>query len=324
MRSLIRPITLMLLLLSTVTIPVLAVPKVSEELSQVQISIGDSFEYRINAVSDTPVRFTFPTEELDLSPFSIIDRQIEVPADTDAVSAETLILTLSVYETGDFHIPSLDVTWIDEDGNQGQISSEKQFIRVKSILVHEEEITPKPLKGPVSASPRLYYKIQAVMVVILSVVLFVVFFKMFRRFQRKKQYLLESAPEPILPAHVIALEKLNALSEKAYLNQGKIRQFFIELSEITREYTGRRFAFQAMEHTTGEIRRDMKSLQIETQIQSDILNVLELSDMVKFAKLLPEDESCRLAMERVYKIIETTKEDSESSEKETSRLETTP
>jgi len=94
--------------------------------------------------------------------------------------------------------------------------------------------------------------------------------------------------KPREPAHVIALRKLDKLKESKLWQKELVKEYYTELTDIMREYIENRYEIQTFEKTSNEI---IKSLEMSQLINDDIINkirfVLNISDLVKFAKGLP-------------------------------------
>jgi len=303
-----------LVLLALVAIPAqftqiiaadMSAPKVEVKLNHVRVAVGDVIEFRALLEAEGEVRFQFPDEKLDLSPFVILDRKMEVPEAADNTTREIFLLTLSIYKTGEYKIPSIPIKWKNKDGQEGIISTEPQLIEVQSVLSKEEE-KPRDLKGALTVLPRTRYIVRTIVLAILSLIVLIGLIILLRKLIRKKK---ETEPDQVVirrPAHEIAYEKIEKLKNGKYLETGNIRAYFIELTDILKEYMGSRYTFQALEHTTGEIRHDIEKLNMEHIVRTDIIAVLEEADIVKFARHLPPDDSCRNALARVENIIQKT------------------
>ena len=55
-----------------------------------------------------------------------------------------------------------------------------------------------------------------------------------------------------LPAHIIALQRIEKLLALNYLDKGMLKEFYYELSYILREYIGNRFNLFAVNQTSEE------------------------------------------------------------------------
>ncbi len=100
---------------------------------------------------------------------------------------------------------------------------------------------------------------------------------------------------------------MRRLVEARLLEVGKVRQFYIQLSDIMKRYAGRRFAVPYLERTTSEIQRDLRVAGIKQEGQLRLDKILVTADLVKFARIAPpDDESNRLVPEG-FRFIDDTK-----------------
>ncbi len=98
-------------------------------------------------------------------------------------------------------------------------------------------------------------------------------------------------PLPAEPAHIIALRDLDALKAEKLWQKGMVKEYYTRLTEIIRRYMEIRFRIPAMEQTSNEILRDVRRHPEQERIPADLLeSLLNLADMVKFAKEKPLPE----------------------------------
>lgn len=110
--------------------------------------------------------------------------------------------------------------------------------------------------------------------------------------------------EPRRPAHELALEALEALKEKKYWQQGETKRFYIELSNILREFLEGHFHLPAMEQTSDEILRGIQHQpDINKEQQQSLRQLLFLADLVKFAKEKPIGSENELNLEVVESFV---------------------
>ncbi len=67
-----------------------------------------------------------------------------------------------------------------------------------------------------------------------------------------------------------------------------MKEYFLKLSEILRIYFERRFQILAIESTTFEITQALKTQGLDQALLQKIEEFLKSTDLVKFAKWLPE------------------------------------
>lgn len=120
-----------------------------------------------------------------------------------------------------------------------------------------------------------------------------------------------AAPPPIeivkRPAHEIALYKLEALKHKGLWQSGEVKAYQSQLTYISREYIENRYDIPALESTTGEILSALKKVDFPSQFVQKMREMLQLADMVKFAKANPPEEMHTRLMGYAEEIVQETK-----------------
>lgn len=110
------------------------------------------------------------------------------------------------------------------------------------------------------------------------------------------------------PAHIIAMNALQELAEKKLWQSGQDKLFQTELTNILRQYIEERFYVSAMEKTTDEILDELYELseQQKSSLQN-LKQILQLADLVKFAKYKPLADENQLSFMNAKMFVEQTK-----------------
>jgi uncharacterized protein (UPF0335 family) len=141
----------------------------------------------------------------------------------------------------------------------------------------------------------------------------------------KKVKILPTQPEVILPAHVVALQKLEQIRTEKIWQQGQIKQFYTDITDVIREYLEKGYDINAMELTTDEIVALVKKNKDLDEIRVVLKEMLELSDLVKFAKFVPlENENERVVLNAFMIVEKTTKEEAPADASATTQNPTAP
>ena len=112
---------------------------------------------------------------------------------------------------------------------------------------------------------------------------------------------------PQLPAHELALRQLRELSALDLLDPANHPMVAYEVSAILRRYLEARFAFSAAKMTTAEVLRAMPAdLSQQRAVPTAIGEVLEASDLVKFAGQSVESSLIEGWFLKARKVIEIT------------------
>ncbi len=135
--------------------------------------------------------------------------------------------------------------------------------------------------------------------------------------KKKKTELVEKEEEkPIIPAHIIALQKLNTLkSEKIWL-KGNYKQFQSDLTYTLREYLENRYEIKALEMTTSDISRQLTDFGLSVDDNKSLVNILQIADLVKFAKVKPDEDIHEEFLNDTIDFVKRTKEEKEQSDVE--------
>jgi hypothetical protein len=123
----------------------------------------------------------------------------------------------------------------------------------------------------------------------------------------------EIVVEPIDPrkAHEIAYEELDALRQKQLWQSQQFKIYYTELTEILRRYISNRYSIDAMEQTSDEVVnqfRQNKELRDKKEEIKLLADVLQIADLVKFAKWQPLPDECERSFHQVTQFVDQTKE----------------
>lgn len=124
--------------------------------------------------------------------------------------------------------------------------------------------------------------------------------------RKKKQPEIKAEPMVVEPAHIIALRELEALKAKRLWQQGQVKNYYIELTDIIRRYLHLRFKIDATEMTTEEILHALRLTDCSNESITAITRLLRLADLVKFAKAQPLENEHEDAYKQAFIFIEIT------------------
>lgn len=139
------------------------------------------------------------------------------------------------------------------------------------------------------------------------------FLKYFRK-QSQQETEIVTVVAPPKPAHIIALNKIEKLKTEQLWKVGRVKEYQSQLTYILREYLENRYDIPALESTTGEIVSSTKKLGVKTEHQNDITEILQIADMVKFAKAKPEEDINEKFLDRTRQFVQETKAPSSLTE----------
>src|SRR5690606_27942836 len=112
---------------------------------------------------------------------------------------------------------------------------------------------------------------------------------------------------PPIPAHITALKSLIELKKRQAWKTENKKEYYSELTYTVRLYLEERFGIQAIEHTTREIINDLKYADISEEDKVYLRKILSEADMVKFAKMTPQEKHGEESLEKSIDFVQKTK-----------------
>lgn len=148
--------------------------------------------------------------------------------------------------------------------------------------------------------------------------IFLIIYAINRRKQNKPIFSFPQKPKE--PAHIIALRDLDHIKEEKIWQQGKIKEYYSEVTDTIREYIENRFNITAMELTTDEIIKKISEQKglLDDKTFDNLKRMLSNADLVKFARFTPLPDDNNLLLVDAYFFVNQTKieEKTESNEEE--------
>jgi hypothetical protein len=305
-----RWLNIMLLLLVATPIIVIAQNsqiEVTASVDKQTAYIGDIIDYSITIEYDSTISLAPPAVGANLGAFEIKDYDIGEEKVLEN-NRRQLILRFAIrtFTTGDYVIPPLPVQYTLPDSTEKTIASEPVKITIKSLLAEGEAVDslkPKPLKAQASlSSGNSRGWILAVCAFVLIAGGVVGYFL----WRRKKQIAQE--PVDLRTPWEIAYTELSLLKEKNLPEQGELKLFYIELTDILRRYLGRKFEFNAIDLTTDEIRDYFVEHGYPGELTETMADFLAHADLVKFAKFIPGDDRPDQDWQQAYELVTATRD----------------
>lgn len=110
-----------------------------------------------------------------------------------------------------------------------------------------------------------------------------------------------------LPPDVVAFSRLNELKEAQLWERGQEKEYYTRLIDILRDYLQERFGINAMEMTSSQILKALRSNEETRLPQKYMEKVVEIADYVKFAKVRPMPDDNVRSWQNAMQFVEETK-----------------
>jgi hypothetical protein len=289
---------------------------------------GDRIRYTIVVTRTPDVEVEMPALAENLGTFEIEDYQIYDPQSSQDKVIDRFEYTIVSYDPGELEIPPLDFHYmVPGDSTKHALTTKTLQITVESReRAESDDIDDISLPEAIARNLReilLWGGLGLVALVAAGVGFYV-----WRR-KRAGKGLLPEKVAPPRPAHEVALEQLNALKESSLLQDGKVKQYYIAISDIIRRYVEGRYFIVAIELTTFELVQELEKASVEAESVHAIQKFLEFCDLAKFAKYIPTSEENESSLTNALEIVEKTKlvfdqpaESAETSEETVATAET--
>jgi hypothetical protein len=286
----------------------LGAPSVQAQVDPTVAKLGDLITLKIRvahpqALIVDPPAFAKTVGNFEIYASTRLARQAEGDQWVDRFQAQ-----LQNFTTGQQVLPGLEVPYRDPMGNVRKV-------KTPELTVTIEEVPPGPkdkgdirgikgVIGPTAWSPW-WWLVGVFLLSALCILLW-----------RKRKLALEGPPPaPPVPADETALWELQELAKSDWLSTGKIKEFYIAISNILRVYLEQGFGTPALERTTNEILRDLrKASEIPAERQAELRDLLDTCDLVKFAKFRPDAAEGMAAHASAVRFVEQTREILEKDE----------
>ena len=145
---------------------------------------------------------------------------------------------------------------------------------------------------------------------VLGIILYYIF--------RKKE--TQEEKEARIPPYQLAVSRLKELDEKQLWQKNKIKQYYVELTDIVRTYIEKELKIPALESTTNELMETITDFNASSalDIPQDVIDKLRIllkdSDLVKFAKYKPLSNEIELHRNTAAEVIDGIKTTLEKEE----------
>jgi hypothetical protein len=263
--------------------------------------VGDAIT--VHVILSHPAGVTFqPTVGDSLGAFSVIGR---TPFRQMGETATATELVVAKYDSGAAAIPAISFLYsLPGDTGSRTVSTNGLFASVRTVPV-DTAAEIKDLKPPVSIPIPLWEIALYAGVVLLAGGLGYLLYRFWKR--RRQSRGGEAFVPPARPAHVIALEELGKLKERHLWQQGLVKQYYSEVTEIFRRYIENRYRLMALEETTDEILDGLGKLRMSEDLLGRGSEILRRADLVKFAKHQPGVAEHEETLKFVYEFVDRTK-----------------
>lgn len=269
--------------------------RVKASLKDDTLKIGQQTILTLTAVNEGKNEVLFPepgdtlTGNIEVIESFAVDSSIK-----ENMKIYTREISITAFDSGSFIIPPFQFT-IKSGGQIDSLFTSPLHIYFTNVAVDTSQ-APKDIKNvriiPEPILPSDYSWLWWLLLLIPFAGLIYYLLKM-----KKPAEEPVASPVPVKPPHIKAREELDNLEQEKLWQRDQHKNYHSRLSEIVRTYIEGRFGLPALEQTTNELLPVIKkSPALKQQDFENLAQLLQLADMVKFAKYTPISTENELSM----------------------------
>ena len=281
--------------------------QVEARLDRVSIPIGDQTLLHVSARMPAKTEVTFPVIADSIGKVQIVKSlKADTVIDKNNTGQATIThhYAVTAFDAGVYTFPAFIFHTKTGDFKTGTVT-----LQVKTVPVDTTK-TFYDIKQPLTVSYTFWDWLKdhwlAVLLGLLAVLAIAGLVYYYKK-RPKTEVSIVAPAALVLSADEFSLNKLNELRAKNLWQQGEVKLYYSELSDVMREYLEKRFQVKAHEQTTDELFENLVRKDILNESKTLLRQILNLSDLVKFAKYKPEASENEQSMEKAISFIVQTK-----------------
>lgn len=273
------------------------------KLQQYTIKIGDQTKLFLSIHQPAGVNVSFPKfADTVAGKVQLVNiNKPDTTYDNDDRKNMTVIqsYTITSFDPGTYTIPPFAIGAGKDTAKTNELTLQVQTVKVDTTKGIYD------IKQPLAVSYTWldwlhdnWYWVAGSLALIALIAGIILYFK-----KRPKPEPEVKVAKPSIPPHTIALNQLKELRDKKLWQQEQVKQYYIELSDILREYLEKRYSVKTHEKTTDEIFDSLRHSPIADENKHKLRQLLMLADLVKFAKEKPVPAENEESMEKAMNFV---------------------
>jgi len=264
--------------------------------------IGNSFKYEIEVIFASKYDVEIPKfSDEKIGNFEILSKDISTKRDDKENFVNKLSFEIVTYDTGWQEIPPVQIGFKDTISNSAM---EYKYSDAQNIFILS---AMDSVKNVVDVKPPFPLKIFSIWDWILIIILLLIVAALiWYGIIKKRKKMIKKEPKYELTPMETAIEELETLKNKDYLDKELWKEFYIELTFIIKKFYEEYYFIHLKESTTEEILPTMKEV-IPKKEYKFFKTLFTSSDFIKFAKQESNKKRCESDFSSVEEILKTYK-----------------
>jgi hypothetical protein len=256
--------------------------------------IGNWIDVNVEGTLGTPVESITPMVKDSIGPFEV------VKVEQNGSNPKWLIRLTSI-DSGKIFLPPIPFGYKIKNDTAIHIAYTNSLLLTITGVAIDPQGEIKDIKPPMLAPWLIEDLLPYIIAIIVIVGLGIVYYIFWQRAKKRKDLLADI--KIIIPPHREALMALRVLEEKKLWQQGLVKGYYSEVTEIVRRFFEKRWGIIALELTSYEILIQMKHIPEALMVWKEMESFFLIADLVKFAKYQPSPAEHEDEMQSAYNIV---------------------
>ncbi|MFI8605365.1 hypothetical protein ACIGCP_12935 [Cellulophaga baltica] len=280
--------------------------KVASAVDIKDIKIGEQINFTVNVSVDKVDQVTFPEEAQSFAPLEMVE---SFAIDTIPENGKLTLIkkyALTQFDSGSYTLPPQKIIINEKIFSTDSVNIYVNTVPVDTIAQQLFDIKDIIIVEKKSSFPWFWiFAIIAGLLILAGLLYFFIW---------RKKKLTEEEKVALLPPYDRAMLELKKLENSKYLIQDEYKQYYSELTDIVRSYLEEDVHISALESTTDqlinklEMLKDAGNLKLDEETIRQFKNILQTSDLVKFAKSKPDTSVAEQDRKAIENIVTKTKD----------------
>lgn len=214
-------------------------------------------------------------------------------------------LTITSFDSGAYTIPPIGIGYqLGNDTAMQHAFTEAITFRVQTVKVDTTKAI-RDIKGPMEA-PLTFAEIVPWLLALLAIAIAITLLLYYLRQRKLNKPFISLPRKPKQPAYQLALESLEGLKSRKLWQNGRIKEYYSELTDILRIYIEEQLSIPAIEMTTDEILGAFVDKNGGKGLVNRLGQILTTADLAKFAKAQPLSSENEQSMQNAIEFVKET------------------
>jgi hypothetical protein len=272
-------------------------PKISARIDSSRYKVGDWILLHVTTELPQSVDSLVLAAKDSLGGFEILNVEKSAPQNNQ----QEWTLRLAMFDTGDVSIPPVPFSYRSRPDTSQRIAYSNPVAVSIVAIPFDPKGDIKDIKPPLDA-PWKFEDFLPYLIALLIIGLVLVAYYYYRKWKKRREEGFVPA-KPSIPPGQIALAALRSLEDKHLWQQGKVKQYYSEVTEIIRRFLEDQYGVLALESTSDEIISQLMKLPEAQALLKEFRSFFTTADLVKFAKYLPTPDDHENELRWGYEVV---------------------